>query len=129
MFARRLLSSGCRVRQITPAISRFDHTLSPSSRPTNFPQWRKEFFSSKINHQHAKPETPPDAEAASVTQKQKRKLSKSPAAKISLRRVAVEAQRSKDGMRQKAQAADEDLARSKVFTSTSCDFLFLFCEY
>ncbi|EEH04175.1 YagE family protein [Histoplasma capsulatum G186AR] len=118
MFARRLLSSGCRARQITPTLSRFDHTLSPSSRPTNFPQWRKEFFSSKINHQHAKPETPSDAEAAStVTQKQKRKLSRSPAAKISLRRVAVEAQRSKDGMRQKAQAADEDLARSKTVTA------------
>ncbi|EQL28904.1 hypothetical protein BDFG_08398 [Blastomyces dermatitidis ATCC 26199] len=116
MFARCFLSSVYRTPRITPVFSRFEPTFH--SCPTRSTQWRKEFFSSKIDLQHAKSETPPEPEpAANVTRKAKRKPSRSPGAKISLRRVAVEAQRSKDGMRQKTQTADEDLAKSKTVTA------------
>ncbi|PGH35527.1 hypothetical protein GX50_01629 [[Emmonsia] crescens] len=118
MFARRFLSYVCKAPRTKPILSRFEHNFLPSSRPTICPQRRKEFFSSKIDQQHAKPEASPEVEAATtVTTKPKRKPSRSPAAKISLRRVAVEAQRSKDGMRQKAQTADEDLTKLKTVTA------------
>ncbi|OAX83162.1 hypothetical protein ACJ72_02486 [Emergomyces africanus] len=117
MFARRLVYSVYRSTQTISILSRFEHTLPPSC-PSISPQWGKEFFSSKIDHQRAKQETTPEAEVpATVTAKLKRKSSRSPAVKISLRRVAVEAQRSKDGMRHKAQTADEDLEKSKTVTA------------
>ncbi|OJD11873.1 hypothetical protein AJ78_07442 [Emergomyces pasteurianus Ep9510] len=118
MFARRFLNFVYRRTKTKPILSRFDHTLSPFSRPSISSQWGKEFFSSKIDHQSVRPETITEAESpTTVATKPKRKSSRSPAAKISLRRVAVEAQRSKDGMRQKTQTADEDLVKSKTVTA------------
>ncbi|PGH15420.1 hypothetical protein AJ79_02396 [Helicocarpus griseus UAMH5409] len=112
MLARRFVCSVCRTSPVRPAV----HTVPASPRFRPSPQWK--FFSARNDQQQ--PRSLPSSEqpaATTVTPKAKRKASRSPAAKISLRRVAVEAQRSKDGMRQKVQAAEEDLSRSKTITA------------
>ena len=79
-----------------PSSSPIHPTGDLRSRKRNVPQ---AFLSSSAPHfiqQEAKPEKPlPNTEGSS--QKDKRKTTRSKAAKNSLRRVAVEAQRSKDG--------------------------------
>lgn len=84
-----------------------------ASPPCGLPR-RKDFFSSNSYawQKHSKNEG--SAEESSEPQKQRRRSARSPAAPTSLRRVAVEAQRSKDGFLTKAQLREKGLYQTKV---------------
>lgn len=82
----RPFSSLRRLPSTRPAISTFPPIRVSGSRQ------RDECFSSKAPGQQQ-----PDPNSKEATQSPKKKTTRSPAAKHSLRRVAVEAQRSRDG--------------------------------
>ncbi|KAK2791965.1 hypothetical protein FQN51_001979 [Onygenales sp. PD_10] len=112
MFARQFVCSVCRTASVRPA-ARSGHLFIPPPSLFALPQRRKQFYSSK-NGQH---QTSATEQPTVEIPKAKRKTPRSPAAKISLRRVAVEAQRSKDGIRQKTQPSDEELSKLKTVTA------------
>ncbi|KAL4884834.1 hypothetical protein BJY04DRAFT_182157 [Aspergillus karnatakaensis] len=117
MFARPYVSSICK----RPARSRLlkqpqSHYLHASS-PLGLPR-RKDFFSSNAFLAQKYPTANGVAEAASQeSQKQRRRGGRSPAAPTSLRRVAVEAQRSKDGFKSRAQLREAGLLQTKAVTA------------
>jgi required for meiotic nuclear division protein 1 len=83
---------------------------------------RRDFFSSNTLLSQPKPpdpaeiaETSSDAQKAAATQK--RRTARSPAAKTSLRRVAVEAQRSKDGNLSSSRRIPDDASVPKLLTA------------
>jgi len=80
--------------------------IVPPSRPSILLSWTSLFhstsvFRSRKPNDYFSSEAPaqlqPDSKAEEATQSPKRKTTRSPAAKNSLRRLAVEAQRSRDG--------------------------------
>ena len=91
-----------------PRSSSFHSTRSLASRK------RKDFFSSNAAAQHP---TAEDLKAAEPAQNPKRKTTRSPAAKNSLRRVAVEAQRSRDGKDAKKSQAGSQQTAAKTVTA------------
>ncbi|OJJ76122.1 hypothetical protein ASPBRDRAFT_144664 [Aspergillus brasiliensis CBS 101740] len=117
MFARPRL---CTLASRPPAVkflrqprSQYLHATTPLSYPR-----RKDFFSSNAylcQKQMKNGDTTEDAVLES--QKQRRRSNRSPAASTSLRRVAVEAQRSKDGMLSKAQLREQGLYQPKTVTA------------
>ncbi|KAA8646234.1 RMD1 family protein [Aspergillus tanneri] len=113
MFARPYVCLTCKrpavFRLVKQPRSQSLHASSPFSLPR-----RKDFFSSNayLNQKLAKSD---DATAESFVEspKQRRRSGRSPAAPTSLRRVAVEAQRSKDGFLSKAQLKEQGLYQTK----------------
>jgi hypothetical protein len=114
MFARPHVSSICK----RPAVIRLlrqpqSHCLHASS-PLSLPR-RKDFFSSNAFLTQKQSEVSDATEKATLeSQKQRRRGGRSPAAPASLRRVAVEAQRSKDNFRSKARLREDGILQTKV---------------
>ncbi|ODH14021.1 hypothetical protein ACO22_06731 [Paracoccidioides brasiliensis] len=117
MFARRFVCFACRATLEKPIFSQCEHTLPSSLHSRISPHWRKKFFSSTNDHQPSETESVWEELGVREPRKQKRKPSRLPADKILLRRVAVEAQRSKEGMRQMTQAPEEDPSKLKTVTA------------
>ncbi|KAL2002726.1 hypothetical protein VTN02DRAFT_6109 [Thermoascus thermophilus] len=115
MFARPYICSGCRKPTVFGALRQPQNPHIRATSPLGFPR-RKDFFSSNA-HLKQKQEDPA-AESIVESSKQKRRAGKIPATKTSLRRVAVEAQRSRDGILSKAQLAEEKgLYQTKTVTA------------
>ncbi|PLB52894.1 YagE family protein [Aspergillus steynii IBT 23096] len=117
MFARPSVCSACKkpavLRLVQQPRSQHLHASSPFSLPR-----RKDFFSSNayLNQKQAKPGDV-NSESLPESQKQRRRGSRLPAAPTSLRRVAVEAQRSKDGFVSRAQLREQGLYQTKTVTA------------
>ncbi|KAL5050000.1 hypothetical protein BDW71DRAFT_174513 [Aspergillus fruticulosus] len=113
MFARPYVSSICSrpaaIRILRQPKSHYLHASPPLSLPR-----RKDFFSSNAFLAHKHGDT---AEGSEESQKQRRRGTRSPAAPTSLRRVAVEAQRSKDSFKSKAQLREAGLLQTKTVTA------------
>jgi len=75
---------------------------------------RRDFFSSNAALQQQRQDPPPNGDNAEYQQPQQRKGSRLPAGKTSLRRVAVEAQRSRDGITTPGKPALNGLPKAKV---------------
>ncbi|RDH30454.1 hypothetical protein BDQ94DRAFT_148458 [Aspergillus welwitschiae] len=117
MFARpRLCTLSSRpsaVKFLRQPRSQYLHATPPLSYPR-----RKDFFSSNAYlYQKQMKNGDTTDEAVLESQKQRRRSNRSPAASTSLRRVAVEAQRSKDGMLSKAQLREQGLYQPKTVTA------------
>ncbi|KAI9875154.1 MAG: hypothetical protein M1830_008816 [Pleopsidium flavum] len=82
----------------------------------HFPR-RRDFFSANATLQQQPQHLLRDGDSAEHQQNQKRKVSRSPAGKTSLRRVAVEAQRSRDGIITPGTSATDGLPRAKTVTA------------
>ncbi|KAH2828439.1 hypothetical protein KXW08_004447 [Aspergillus fumigatus] len=88
-----------------------------ASYPLGLPR-RKDFFSSNaFLSQKQSRNGDLSQELSSETQKQRRRGARNPAAPTSLRRVAVEAQRSKDGILSKAQLKEQGIYQTKAVTA------------
>ena len=113
MFARPYVCLSCK-RPVSRLLTRTQNQYLHASPPLTFPR-RKDFFSSNA-HLKQKQQTEADEpiEPSLDSQKQRRRSSRLPAAPTSLRRVAVEAQRSKDGFLSKALLREQGLYRTKV---------------
>ncbi|KAL4979194.1 hypothetical protein BDW66DRAFT_127803 [Aspergillus desertorum] len=113
MFARPYVSSICNrptaIRILRQPQSHYLHASPPLSLPR-----RKDFFSSNAYLAQKHGDT---AEALEESQKQRRRGTRSPAAPTSLRRVAVEAQRSKDSFKSKVQLREAGLLQTKTVTA------------
>ncbi|BCS22766.1 RMD1 family protein [Aspergillus puulaauensis] len=117
MFARPYVSSICKrpatIRILKQPQSHYLHASPSLSLPR-----RKDFFSSNAFLTQKQPTGSDTVEGSSQeSQKQRRRGGRSPAAPTSLRRVAVEAQRSKDGFKSKAQLREAGLLRTKAITA------------
>lgn len=114
MFSRPYACLSCKrplSRLLDQSQYQHIHASSALARPR-----RKEFFSSNA-HLKQKQQTNTETDLSEVpldSQKQRRRGSRLPAAPTSLRRVAVEAQRSKDGFLSKALLREQGLFRTKV---------------
>ncbi|KAI9371166.1 hypothetical protein BJX61DRAFT_512343 [Aspergillus egyptiacus] len=117
MFARRYVSSICKrptaIRLLKQPQTQYLHATSPLGLPR-----RKDFFSSNAFLAQKQSTANNTAEGpAPESQNQRRRSARSPAAPTSLRRVAVEAQRSRDSFRSKAQFREDGMLQTKVVTA------------
>ncbi|KAJ5132867.1 Protein of unknown function DUF155 [Penicillium atrosanguineum] len=78
---------------------------------------RRDFFSSNANLAQKQPSNDESTEQLEL-QKQRRRASRAPAAPTSLRRVAVEAQRSREGFISKSQLKEQGIDQTKRQVST-----------
>lgn len=112
MFARPYVCLSCKapvLRLPTRPQTQYFHVSPPLARPR-----RKDFFSSNAHLKQKQNNTDEPIEFPADSQKQRRRGPRLPAAPTSLRRVAVEAQRSKDGILSKALLKEQGLYRTKV---------------
>ncbi|KAJ5046311.1 uncharacterized protein L3040_003558 [Drepanopeziza brunnea f. sp. 'multigermtubi'] len=112
--ARRLLTDG----NLRPQLLRSLHATAAGQAPR-----RRNFFSSNANLQQ---QLPPSIETATATAndlppQQKRKSVRSPAGKTSLRRVAVEAQRSRESTTKRQNVAAEGSGSNNVTAISVAD--------
>lgn len=101
------------LRLVTRPQNQYLHRSSSLGLPR-----RKDFFSSNAylqQRQLRNGDSP--AEMDPESQKQRRRSGRSPAATTSLRRVAVEAQRSRDGFLSKAQLKEQGIHQTKIVTA------------
>ncbi|KAL4946150.1 hypothetical protein BDV06DRAFT_183268 [Aspergillus oleicola] len=117
MFARPYVTPICKrpaaIRILKQPQSHYLHATSPLGLPR-----RKDFFSSNAYLAQKQPATGDAAEGSSQeSQKQRKRGGRSPAAPTSLRRVAVEAQRSRDSFRSKTQLREAGLLQTKAVTA------------
>lgn len=111
MFIPRYLSAVCGTATFPRAL----RTLSRNTPPSRFlltPRSSIRLGSSQSSTGESNKSLQKDNSADN--EKLARKIARSPAAKISLRRVAVEAQRSKDVIRSRVQRTDGGLPKTKV---------------
>lgn len=112
MFARPFVCLSCKrpVLQLpTRPQTQYLHVSPPLALPR-----RKDFFSSNAHLKQNQNNNDEPIEFSPDSQKQRRRGPRLPAAPTSLRRVAVEAQRSKDGIHSKALLKEQGLYRTKV---------------
>ncbi|PWY92428.1 hypothetical protein BO70DRAFT_327578 [Aspergillus heteromorphus CBS 117.55] len=117
MFARPYVCAVCSrpptVRLLKQPRSQYLHASPPLSSPR-----RKDFFSSNAYLSQKQARNGDATEEPLLEgQKQRKRSSRSPAATTSLRRVAVEAQRSKDGIVSKAQLRERGIFQTKTITA------------
>lgn len=113
MFARPYVCLSCK-RSISHLLKRPQIQYIHASPSLALPR-RKDFFSSNAYlKQKQQIDNGDPIEFSSDSQKQRRRGNRSPAAPTSLRRVAVEAQRSKDGIHSKALLKEQGLHQTKV---------------
>ncbi|KAJ5239748.1 hypothetical protein N7468_004367 [Penicillium chermesinum] len=116
MFARTFICSGCKrpvpFRLIRQPQSQYLHASPALGLPR-----RKDFFSSNAYLTQRQANSNEDTEGPAENQKQRRRSARSPAAGTSLRRVAVEAQRSRDGMISKARLMEQGIHQTKIITA------------
>lgn len=116
MFAKPFLCSGCK-RPVAARLLRCPQNQYLHASPALGLPRRKDFFSSNA-HLAQKQLSKNDGSSDDLdSQKQRRRSGRTPAAPTSLRRVAVEAQRSKDGFLSKAQLKEQGIHQSKVNTA------------
>lgn len=111
MFARPYVCLSCKhpvLRLPTRPQTQYLHVSPPLALPR-----RKDFFSSNA-HLKQKQNNDEPIEFSPDSQKQRRRGLRLPATPTSLRRVAVEAQRSKDGILSKALLREQGLYQTKV---------------
>lgn len=117
MFARPYVCSICRRPTVARLLKLPQSQYLHASYPLGLPR-RKDFFSSNaFLSQKQSRNGDLSEELSSETQKQRKRGARNPAAPTSLRRVAVEAQRSKDGFLSKAQLKEQGLYQTKVSTA------------
>lgn len=98
-------------------------TTQPLHQPSRIvpllgPRLRRGFscLNTRNSQNHGASETPTEKDAGSSgNQSQRRKLARSPAANSSLRRVAVEAQRTRSGILSRTQLLEQGLGELKVW--------------
>ncbi|OJJ51600.1 hypothetical protein ASPZODRAFT_88147 [Penicilliopsis zonata CBS 506.65] len=112
MFTTQYICSACRRPSVFRLVRRPQNHYIHASSSLHLPR-RKDFFSS--NAYLSQKNSPPENNADSVgeSQKQRRRAGRGPAAPTSLRRVAVEAQRSKDGFLSRSQLKDNGIYQLK----------------
>lgn len=113
MFARASVCSACK-RPVTLRLLRLSQNQYLHASPALKLPRRRDFFSS--NAHLAQKQLSKDDESAEHPehQKQRRRSGRAPAAPTSLRRVAVEAQRSRDGFLSKAQLQEQGIDQTRV---------------
>ena len=118
MFSRSssFVCNACRKPTTFEVLKQPRQQFLHASPPLFLPR-RKDFFSSNATLRQKQPsQDTPKGEELTESSKQKRKATRSPIAKTSLRRVAVEAQRSRDGILSKARPSEERPFTSKVLS-------------
>ncbi|KAE8153738.1 hypothetical protein BDV25DRAFT_149072 [Aspergillus avenaceus] len=116
MFARPFVSLTCH-KPVTRLVKQPRSQSLHASSPFGLPR-RKDFFSSNAYLAQKSPRTGDVSDASTQeTQKQRKRGGRLPAAPTSLRRVAVEAQRSKDGFLSKAMLKEQGLDQTKTVTA------------
>ncbi|KAJ5095372.1 hypothetical protein NUU61_004728 [Penicillium alfredii] len=117
MFARPYVCSTCKRPATLRLLKRPQNQHLHASPLLELPR-RKDFFSSNAHlKQNSSTRSDDSTEHLPESQKQRRRGGRSPAAPTSLRRVAVEAQRSKDGFLSKAQLREQGLHQTKTITA------------
>ncbi|KAL2866973.1 RMD1 family protein [Aspergillus lucknowensis] len=117
MFARPHASSVCKRTALNRLLKQPQSQRIHASSPLSLPR-RKDFFSSNAFLAQKQPPTNDTSEGVSLEfQTQRRRGGRSPAAPTSLRRVAVEAQRSKDNFRSKARLREDGLLQTRAVTA------------
>ncbi|GFF48026.1 YagE family protein [Aspergillus lentulus] len=117
MFARPYVCSICRRPTVARPLKQPQSHNLHASYPLGLPR-RKDFFSSNaFLSQKQSRNGDLSQELLSETQKERRRGVRNPAAPTSLRRVAVEAQRSKDGILSKAQLKEQGIYQTKAVTA------------
>lgn len=113
MFARASVCSACKrsatLRLVRQSRNQYLHASSALGLPG-----QKELFSSNAHLAQKQLSKNGEAGEQSDHQKHRRRSGRAPAAPTSLRRVAVEAQRSRDGFLSKAQLAEQGIHQTKV---------------
>ena len=113
MFARASICSACK-RPIPVRFWRQPQNQYLHASPALELPRRKDFFSSNAHLAQKQLNKNEDGSENLESQKQRRRGGRSPAAPVSLRRVAVEAQRSRDGFISKAQLREQGIHQTKV---------------
>lgn len=112
MFARASFCSACK-RPVPMRLWRQPQSQYLHATPALELPRRKDFFSSNA-HLSQKQSSKEDGAEILESQKQRRRAARSPATPTSLRRVAVEAQRSREGSASKAQLREQGIHQTKV---------------
>ena len=115
MFARPFICSAFK-RPVAARLLRCPQNQYLHASPALGLPRRKDFFSSNALLAQKQLSKNDGSQDNPDSQKQRRRSGRTPAAPTSLRRVAVEAQRSKDGFLSKAQLKEQGLHQSKVST-------------
>lgn len=121
MFAKNALCLACKRNVVSPlhrnSRNQYLHALPALNSPR-----RKDFFSSNALLAQKQLGKNDGLSDSPDSQKQRRRGGRGPAAPTSLRRVAVEAQRSKDGFISKAQLKEQGIyhARVLIFLDILC---------
>ncbi len=113
LLARRLYSSFVREGSSLQPMNFLRGRHIHGSPTLHFPR-RRDFFSSNATLQHQPQSLLRDGDSAEHQQNKKRNVSRLPAGKTSLRRVAVEAQRSRDGIVTPGKPTIDGLPKAKV---------------
>ncbi|KAJ6115903.1 Protein of unknown function DUF155 [Penicillium sp. IBT 18751x] len=115
MFARAPFCLACRRSLALRPLARPQIQYLHASPALELPR-RRDFFSSNANLAQKQPSDDESIEQLEL-QKQKRRAGRAPAAPTSLRRVAVEAQRSRDGFISKTQLKEQGIDQTKTVTA------------
>lgn len=114
MYSRAsFIRNSCRKSSVFGILKQPRHQFLHATPPLIYPR-RKDFFSSNATLRQKQTQDTPGTELPPENSKQKKKAGRSPVAKTSLRRVAVEAQRSRDGILSKTRPSEERPFVTKV---------------
>lgn len=113
MFARPAIASACKW-PVTPRLWRQTQNQYMHASPALALPRRRDFFTSNAQLAQKQPNKNDGSSEDLEQQKQRRRSARAPAAPTSLRRVAVEAQRSRDGFLSKAQLKEQGIDQTKV---------------
>lgn len=113
MFTRSTIFSACR-RPVIPQLLRQTQNQCLHASPALALPRRRDFFTSNAQLAQKQSNTNDESLENLELQKQRRRSARAPAAPTSLRRVAVEAQRSRDGFLSKAQLKEQGIDQTKV---------------
>ncbi|KAJ5386353.1 hypothetical protein N7509_008894 [Penicillium cosmopolitanum] len=116
MFTRSTIFSACR-RPVIPQLLRQTQNQCLHASPALALPRRRDFFTSNAQLAQKQSNTNDESLENLELQKQRRRSARAPAAPTSLRRVAVEAQRSRDGFLSKAQLKEQGIDQTKIVTA------------
>ncbi|KAJ5104094.1 hypothetical protein N7532_004623 [Penicillium argentinense] len=116
MFARSAICSACKRPMIPRPLRQAQIQYLHASPALALPR-RRDFFTSNAQLAQTQPSTDDASSENPELQKQRRRSARVPAAPTSLRRVAVEAQRSRDGFLSKAQLKEQGIHQTKIITA------------
>jgi hypothetical protein len=118
MFMRSAIFLACKRPVITRLLQQTQNQYIHASSALALPR-RRDFFTSNAQLAQTQSNTNDESPEDQELQKQRRRSSRTPAAPTSLRRVAVEAQRSRDGFLSKAQLKEQGIDQTKVTPTKS----------